>query len=98
MKFAHVRASGHFAFAKQIFHREAISLAHKGKFRCVPAVEQVRMCRFFCLYSEFRVFLRADCNIPLFEEHLNILGINVTKLYSLVYGNSGGKAASLSDS
>ena len=42
MKFAHVRASGHFTFAEQIFHREAISFARKGKFRCVPAVEQVR--------------------------------------------------------
>ena len=33
MKFAHVRACEHFTFAKQIFHREAISLARKGKFR-----------------------------------------------------------------
>ena len=42
MKFAHVRASGHFTFAEQIFHRKAISLARKGKFRCVPALWQVR--------------------------------------------------------
>jgi hypothetical protein len=33
MKFAHVRVSGHFTFAEQIFHREVISLARKGKFR-----------------------------------------------------------------
>ena len=43
MKFAHVRASGHFTFAEQIFHREAISFARKGKFRCVPALRQVRV-------------------------------------------------------
>jgi hypothetical protein len=42
MKIAHVRASEHFIFAKQIFHRKAISLARKGKFRCVPALWQVR--------------------------------------------------------
>ena len=42
MKFAHARASGHFTFAEQIFHRKAISLARKGKFRCVPALWQVR--------------------------------------------------------
>ena len=42
MKFAHVRASGHFTFAEQIFNREAISLARKGKFRCVPALRQAR--------------------------------------------------------
>ena len=43
MKFAHVRTSGHFTFAEQIFHREAISFARKGKFRCVPALRQVRV-------------------------------------------------------
>ena len=47
MKFAHVRASGHFTFAEQIFHREAISFARKGKFRCVPALWQVRCGEFF---------------------------------------------------
>ena len=38
----HVRASGHFIFAKQIFHREAISFARKGKFHCAPALRQAR--------------------------------------------------------
>ena len=33
MKFAHIRVSEYFTFAKQIFHSEAISLARKGKFR-----------------------------------------------------------------
>ena len=32
IKFAHIRASEYFTFAKQIFHSEAISLARKGKF------------------------------------------------------------------
>ena len=49
MKFAHVRTSGHFTFAEQIFHREAISFARKGKFRCVPALRQVRVAELFCL-------------------------------------------------
>ena len=41
-----------FTFAKQIFHREAISLARKGKFRCVPALRQGRVRRlFFCVIS-----------------------------------------------
>ena len=33
MKFAHIRVSEYFTFAKQIFHSVAISLARKGKFR-----------------------------------------------------------------
>ena len=33
MKFAHIRVSEYFTFAKQIFHSTAISLARKGKFR-----------------------------------------------------------------
>ena len=33
MKIAHLRASEHFTFAKQIFYREKISLAQKSKFR-----------------------------------------------------------------
>mgnify|MGYP003513952442 CR=1 FL=1 len=53
MKFAHVRASGHFTFAEQIFHRKAISLARKGKFRCVPALWQVRRRSLF-LYFRFK--------------------------------------------
>ena len=32
MKFAHIRVSEYFTFAKQIFHSEAISLA-EGEFR-----------------------------------------------------------------
>ena len=32
IKFAHIRFSEYFTFAKQIFHSEAISLARKGKF------------------------------------------------------------------
>ena len=51
MKFAHVRVSGHFTFAKQIFHRKAISLARKGKFRCAPALSQVRQGVLFGLYD-----------------------------------------------
>jgi len=32
MKFAHIRVSEYFTFAKQIFHREAISLARRANF------------------------------------------------------------------
>ena len=32
MKFAHVRVSEHFTFAKQIFHSEAISLVRRANF------------------------------------------------------------------
>ena len=32
MKFAHIRASEYFTFAKQIFHSEAISLARRANF------------------------------------------------------------------
>ncbi len=32
MKFAHIRISEYFTFAKQIFHREAISLARRANF------------------------------------------------------------------
>ena len=32
MKFAHVRVSEYFTFAKQIFHSEAISLARRANF------------------------------------------------------------------
>ena len=56
MKFAHVRASGHFTFAEQIFHREAISLARKGKFRCVPALWQVRRSRHFYFLKSLLYF------------------------------------------
>ena len=38
MKFAHIRVSEYFTFAKQIFHSEAISLARRANFaekRCV---------------------------------------------------------------
>ena len=30
------------AFAEQTFHREAISIADKGNFRCIPALRKVR--------------------------------------------------------
>jgi hypothetical protein len=33
MKFAHIRVSEYFTFAKQIYHSGAISLARKVKFR-----------------------------------------------------------------
>ena len=32
MKFAHIRVSEYFTFAKQIFHSEAISLAQRANF------------------------------------------------------------------
>jgi len=32
MKFAHIRVSEYFTFAKQIFHSEAISLARRANF------------------------------------------------------------------
>ena len=66
MKFAHVRASGHFTFAEQIFHRKAISLARKGKFRCVPALWQVRRCEgFIAMYYRcltITVYIIAHAN------------------------------------
>ena len=45
MKFAHVRVSEYFTFAKQIFHSEAISLARMANF--VEKRASLATCSFF---------------------------------------------------
>ena len=45
MKFAHVRVSEHFTFAKQIFHSEAISLARRANF-VEKSTSALQMCFF----------------------------------------------------
>ena len=55
MKFAHIRVSEYFTFAKQIFHSEAISLARRANF-----VE--KSTSFEVLFSEFTQQFRTLVN------------------------------------
>ena len=57
MIFAHVRRSEHFTFSEKIFHREAISLARKGKYRCVPALWQARQAGLFVLFKSAGIII-----------------------------------------
>jgi len=51
MKFAHVRISEHFTFAKQIFHSEAISLAQRANF-VEKSTSATQMCFFLSNQDE----------------------------------------------
>ena len=56
MKFAHIRVSEYFTFAKQIFHSVAISLARRANF--VEKSTCLRKCFFLAGLDGFRTFTK----------------------------------------
>ena len=52
MKFAHIRVSEYFTFAKQIFHSEAISLARRANF-VKKSTSAEQMCFFLEVQAGF---------------------------------------------
>ena len=69
MKFAHIRVSEYFTFAKQIFHSEAISLARRANFVEKSTCFRLVLIRMFTNFGRELVFSADLCYNMFWNEH-----------------------------